>query len=351
MPDERGGFGYAFLPYVFPVVLDAMALRDQLLRIARTGQRTVLVTAANSGVLRLFCARHVMEEVEEHQAEWATQKGVSVPLVHAVWLDTLAPLLRCVEVPTGLAVAGEQRRLDALDVRGSKLGDPDDVPTATLALLLGAPLLSRDHKPLIAVYGADIDHVALGRWLPRLYDGGDVGATGSFLQSVELLGSVLGRGVFVGLRELAGRVPWPWLLLGGVAAGAAVHVFVPSATQRKVGSVLGDGLLSAVGLVAEMARLRAEAETRFEALLPDQPSWNQIRNELGAAAGLTRACLYQLARSPRSDQSAVELSALLGEVGVRPRGPAVVRAALRRQACFDEPYPGRFQVGHPWYTR
>jgi predicted nucleic acid-binding protein len=165
--DNAGAFpSVILLPQASPLVLDANMIRGELIRIARTG-RTVLVNAANSGVFRLFVAQHVVDEVWEHYATWARRKNVDAVDVRKVWEAELLPLLRCVSIPDGWTTVDESSRIATL-ARPGPDGDPDDVPTATLALLLGAPLLSRDGKPLDAVYGPDFDQDAHTRsgWMP-----------------------------------------------------------------------------------------------------------------------------------------------------------------------------------------
>ena len=62
-------------------------------------QRTILCSAANSGVLRLFCAEHVVEEVYRHAGEWATTQGLDPVAVEALWETSSLPVLRCVAIP------------------------------------------------------------------------------------------------------------------------------------------------------------------------------------------------------------------------------------------------------------
>lgn len=69
-PGSQGAFPGDILLRPPPVVVDANVLSNDILRACRTGQRTVLVTAANAGLLRLFCARHVYDEVIEHSGDW-----------------------------------------------------------------------------------------------------------------------------------------------------------------------------------------------------------------------------------------------------------------------------------------
>ena len=107
-------FPPALLPEVFPVVVDANALRDDLLRVAAGQPRTLMLNAANSGVLRLFCAAHAVEEVHEHLEQWSAQRRLDPDALRAVWKNDIAPLLGCVDVPTRLTTVAEQQRLDYL---------------------------------------------------------------------------------------------------------------------------------------------------------------------------------------------------------------------------------------------
>lgn len=53
-------------------------LRNDIRRACRTDRRTVLVSAANAGFVRLFCAEHVYREVIEHSGDW----NASGPVTH-----------------------------------------------------------------------------------------------------------------------------------------------------------------------------------------------------------------------------------------------------------------------------
>ena len=110
-PDEHGAFPSANWPVhwfpVPPLVIDANVLRNDILYSCRMQQRTTLVTAANARVLRLFCASHVPEEVEEHAAEWAAEGKVDVDELLRRWRSEYVPLLRRVEVPYELLTDDE----------------------------------------------------------------------------------------------------------------------------------------------------------------------------------------------------------------------------------------------------
>lgn len=348
-PDEYGLFPPATLPEVFPVVVDANAFRDDLLRVAAGKGRTLMLNAANSGVLRLFCAPHVLQEVDRHLAEWSAQRALDPATVRAAWESNVAPLLRCVEVPDGLTTAVEQDRLDFLGQppeTNRDYCDPDDVPTATLAVLLNAALLSRDKAPLRAVYGEHRDHLAHAQWLGQLRAVGDLDPLGRHIAAVNSLLELTSSGVFHGLSTAARRVPWPWLVVGALAAAGTIRYLVTPETRHNVQAALGVGLSAVAANVAEVVSSREAAQRQFETLLPVQSAWDEITAQRGGAAALTRACLYHLACSPQSDLSAAELAAVLRQTAGFPRGEAKVRATLRREVAFGEPYQGRFQVGN-----
>jgi predicted nucleic acid-binding protein len=349
VPDKSGLFPPAFLPETFPAVVDANALRDDLLRVAAGRGRTLMLKAANSGILRLFCAPHVLDEVDEHLVEWSAHKRLDPAVVRAAWESDLAPLLRCVDVPDGLTTAAEQKRLDYLGLPPeTKYCDPDDVPTATLALLINAPLLSKDRAPLRAVYGEPFDHVAHAQWLGQLSAVGDLGPLGRLAGAIDSLLGLAASGAFQGVAAAARRVPWPWLLVGAVAAAGAFRYLIAPETRQRVQATLGAGLASAGATVMEVVNAREAARGQFESLLPVQPGWDEVVASRGTGTALTRASLFHLARSPQSDLSASELAAvLLRHTDGFPRGEAKVRAALRREPAFNEPYRGRFQVGAP----
>ncbi len=142
-PDEQGGFvssslaGATLGRGVPPIVADANRLRENVLYSCRTGRRTVLITAANSGATRIYCASHVLEEVAEHAREWTERSaGVSLGSFLEQWESEYLPLIREVqdgEIPLGVLNPVELERLAQLHLK-----DPDDVPSATLALALGA---------------------------------------------------------------------------------------------------------------------------------------------------------------------------------------------------------------------
>jgi hypothetical protein len=134
----------------------ANILRNDIRRACRTGQRTVLVTAANAGLIRLFCARHVHDEVIEHSGEWTATGPVTRNGFLRAWLLEYLPLIRVVPIGAGHLAWLGPAELARVRHLAQPAQDPDDVPSAVLALLLGAFFLSGDVKPLRAVYGLSL---------------------------------------------------------------------------------------------------------------------------------------------------------------------------------------------------
>ncbi len=349
--DEEGAFPPARVPLIFPIVVDANVVRSELLRMARTGNRTVLASAAGYGVLRLFCARHVIEEVLRHMDEWSAQGDVDPELVRAVWRDSYMRLLRWVDIPSTLLYTSEE--LGRLRVLADPdKGDRDDLPTAILTLLLDAPLLSRDRKPLVAVYGEGIDHIEHREWLENLRAGGDLGPLGQAIQATAIVGGGITMAGYEGLRALAKHVPWP-ILLGMVAAGAYCYSrFASPETKQKVVDGVKMTSKFAFEALGELSVTYIQAESTFEQLPTPSSSPHRIHGDaLTPEAMLTRSCIYHLARYSQSNMSAAELSSTLRNRLSLPCGEQKVRATLREHACFVEVYRGRFQVGRSLVRR
>ncbi len=276
---------------------------------------------------------------KKHQPPRA--KRLSPDAAHSVWRMAYLPLLRVVSIPPGLTTPAESSRLAVLADPHNPYGDPDDVPTATLALLLAAPLLSKDRNALRAVYGAEFDHVAHTQWLGALAAGGDLGPLSTYLQlsSTAIVGA--GKAGVAVFRALARRVPWPWLLaIGAGAVGLASLVLEPAA-RREIRAGIGRILLGAIELVGEISALHSAAQREFATLAAPAPCWGEIAAGLASDLQLSRLCLHEFARAPQSELSAAELRDVLQVQA----GEGRIRAALRTGACFEQVYAGRFQVG------
>lgn len=161
-----------------PIAVDANVLHDCVGRSAKLHKPTALVTIANTRAARLYCAAHVIAELYEHIDEWARDYGVSPKTYEDAFVSMYRPLIRM--IPTDglkhLLLPDERARLDVL-----ANVDRDDVPTATLAIALGALLITKDHALWEAVYGVPFDRSHLDLWLQRLMSVGNRGETEQLL--------------------------------------------------------------------------------------------------------------------------------------------------------------------------
>jgi predicted nucleic acid-binding protein len=345
LANEAGAFPSTLIPLVFPIVVDANVIRGEIIRMARTGTRTILASAASYGVLRLYCARHVVQEIDKHCDEWADQAGLDPQLVRTVWRETYMRLLRWVDLPPVQLYS--QQEISRLRVLAHKAtGDPDDVPTALLALLLDAPLLSKDKKPLVAVYGEEFDYDAHTEWLDNLRAGGDLGPLGQAMRLTVIVGGGMGLAGFEGVRTIVRKVPWP-ILLGLIVAGSIGYVkLVSPELKRKIADGVKSVSSVSLEVFSEFGITYVEAHSTFQKLNSPSSAPSQLDEScLTNDALLTRTCLYHLARIPQSKVSAAELSQFLRDRVEIPCGEKKVRAVLRENPCFDEVYRGRFQVG------
>jgi predicted nucleic acid-binding protein len=326
--DESGVFPWSLFPPAGVVVVDANALRSDVLYGCRKAHRTTLVSAANEGLLRLYAAAHVVQEVAEHYQRWCSDGEVSSEVFWQRWQTEYLPLLRIVDVPSGLLTAVETQRVQRLEAV-----DPDDVPSVTLTLLLGGFFLSEDARACRAVYGESGSAEQRRQWLGVLQAGGDAGQLRSLLHG----GVLVGRGLWELLRVLAAR---PWLLVPAAAfAATAAARWTPERTAR-LRAVAGD-VVEGLGAIATA---QTEAARRFQRACVPLPDWDAVADELPARAVLTRALLVQLARAPGGPCSAAELAASLPVLPVA-QGDAMVRAVLRTERCFTLVAAGRWQLG------
>jgi hypothetical protein len=340
LPDAAGAFPMAMLTNVPPVVVDANTLRnDVLYSCTHDGRRTTLTNAASAGLLRPFCAAHVLNEVVEHHREWAEQEHVPVDDFVACWNQQYAPLLRVIEeVPTGLLTAEEQIRIDALHSE-----DPDDVPSATLALLIQGFYLTTDRRARAAVYGVDATSEELRGWLSVLQAGGDAGLLGAQFEFTMVVTELLGHAARSLFDRLTRELP-TWLRLMIVAGLVAAGGYLARRSSAETRDRFARGLDQLMGLAVAAREVYDVAVEQLRAVTPAVPSWAALAASTGAERVLVRASLHALARSKMSHQSAVELAGQLSLLPVA-QGPQRVREVLRGRGCFSEVYRGRWQVG------
>ncbi len=338
-PDPGGAFPGDILLRPPSVVVDANVLRNDIRRACRTGQRTVLVTAANAGLLRLFCAEHVYQEVIEHSGDWTGDGQVTRDAFLRRWLLEYLPLIRVVTIGEGHLAWLSPAELERVRHLAQPGQDPDDVPSAVLALLLEAFFLSEDGKPLRAVYG-DADLSGHRKWVNILKAGGDAGQLGKTFTLIVNLTTLAGHGLASGARRIAAATS-PWVLVAAGVSAAWWYLNRPASTRQQVASIAKSILTWALGA----AIAYQEVQDQFTSAAPKTPDWAALAVGLPPAAVLGRACLHTLARSPRCHRSAAELTADLPYLGIA-QGEAKVRQVLRHAGPFTEVWRGRWQAGH-----
>lgn len=176
---------------VRPAIIDTNVLKSDVFQACFKGHRTAVLDAGENG-LRLYCSEHVIGEFEEHLAEWV-EGLLPLETVQAVFERHYLPILRVVKVPSGPLHPAEAERIARLEAV-----DPDDVPTAILALLLHAPVLTRDGPLLRAVYGDDVDIASRKEWLDLALAGRTLSETDKQIWAASVGIHLAGRGTVAG---------------------------------------------------------------------------------------------------------------------------------------------------------
>ena len=337
---------------VRPVVVDSNALRGDLLHAIKTGRRTALLDAADGYGIRPFCPEHVALEVKEHFSEWLAKNGDEAE-ARRIFDQQYRPLLRVVAVPSGPLHPEEAGRIDRLRKK-----DADDVPTAILALMLDAPVLTRDHALLQAVHGDDVDLEAQKRWVDLAQAGRVLSDTDRAAWGTAAVVQLAGYGAYSGVRallRLLASLPLPAQAI--ILGTAAVALYLGRSRLAETAKSSGEALRAiAEQLGPVIGQLLSERELALAMLLAARPpsgrdAYYEMPGipEASSAEALTRLCLYALSRSEA--RSAASLARdLPRHLGV-PVGEAKVRLVLRATSCFHRIPPGRYQVGRPWPDR
>ncbi len=324
-----------------PVVADTNVLLRDVAKACRQERRTILVNVANTGAVRLFCARHVLDEFAAHAARYAARRGVPFDVYIRRWESEYLPFLRLVTPAEGLLDPAEAERVALLDHGPPARRDPDDVPSAVLALHLGAFYLSTDRKPLQAVHGPGVDLKRHGEWVAVLGSAGDASELGKLLRSASGISELAGHGGLATVKWVWNNVS-PWAVAGIAAvAGYSLWAAEPEDRQRIL-----RGASAVAGFVGEIAVEHQVASAAFTAMSAHVPAWAELARDVPAESVRARACLYTLARSPIPDLSAAELTDGL-PVLPASTGETAVRTTLRRHDCFHQVHRGRWQVGRP----
>jgi hypothetical protein len=297
------------------------------------------MTGANSRTFRLYCAKHVLQEVLEHSERWAFECRVSHDAFLECWEREFLPLLRLVETRSlrELLSPKERERID-------QLPDQDDAPSAMLALTIGAFFLTEDGDARFAVYGVDANSEERRRWLAPLMSGGDAAELWKFILTATAVPTLTMGGIWKLGRWLYERSPWT--LGAAVASAMFLAMRISRENYRRIGEVFWQ--LSTYFVDGIIVPYNQSIE-RFNTMAPPIPSWADMVTTNERDAVLSRACLHQLARSRKSPMSARQLATELRTLGIG-QGEKRVREILRRGNCFFEPYNGQWQLGRAIIT-
>jgi hypothetical protein len=343
-PSEEGIFPAAIFRKPRPVVGDTRCLCEDIAYACRNDRRTVLVTATNQQIIRLFCSAHVIGEILEHHAVFSSEAKMPVRSEDFLlrFASEYLPLLRVVAddgVPVDWLSPAEQKRLAILAA-----SDTDDIPSVKLALASRGLYLSKDKPALRAVYGAESDLVEHAEWLERLRAGGDAAELERFMDSSGRFTYLSGYGVVKGAQR-AYDLMGPWSILAGAVGAYGLWQWLSEQSRQSLRSGLG----RFVEFCAELMIQQRAHEQCFDAALPSVPTLGELALHNSANDVLGRACIHALAREPDGHLSAQELA---GKVRRQlPCADARVRTIVRDVPCFSQVRPGRWQIGSDYSRR
>jgi hypothetical protein len=340
VPDDTGAFPPALLGRPRAVVADTTYLCQDVAYACRQDKRTALVTLANEGLLRIFCAEHVAAEVIEKGELRSANRAARVSRAEFIarWKAEYLPHIRIVPddaIPDDWLAPAELARLDTL----RQTGELDDPPSVKLALVTASPYISKDSRALAAVYG-NTHTVDPAAWLDALHAAGDAAELERMLAGVLMLGVGAAMPLVYLARALRGLLG-PLSVAPAAAAGAVAWQWLKDPGRAGLRAGAGD----VVSGVLELALVEQLREARFESVRPAVPSVPELVATNPRAAVVGRAAAAALATDARGHLSAAELAVLLrSDIRV---GEPTLRALMRGNRAFNEVYRGRWQLGAP----
>jgi predicted nucleic acid-binding protein len=327
----------ALLPEIRWEIVDTNVLLKNIKKdVELLPSATAMRQLRTAGALRLLAPDHVELEMEEHLDRWMTDRNVDPALARSIWEHVYKPAIRFVDMG---AFAAKDSRLVALRAR-----DPDDVPTAALALLLGRKALSEDRhlidyglatgQPWLRTVLAT-GHVALGETV-QFGAVGTVAVTGQGIAQLALSARALsttrdGRRLLLALGLL---------VLGSIAFAAVLRRrHEPSRqwldqTAGAVTAALQEGGRVVVSGYVAAERNRRTGETTLQA---------------GVVASAHPTALQRAARILASAAGPLPSNELARRVWSYQRAPRAktedIRAQLAALPAFVQVEPDAWQLG------
>jgi hypothetical protein len=311
------------------VVVDTKAAINSACYRVRTGQPGRLERAIglrHLGLVPLLASRHVLGEVDKHLAARALDEGLDPGAVARVWDERLRPHICVVD----LAIR------DHLDPRlhGVLGDDPDDLPTAALALLVAPAVVLSDDPDLV-------DNGFAGQaWWTQ--------AAGDVLIVAEADGQLVGVFAGMGLTTVGAGYGVAAVVRGArrvplVAAGVAVAVLVGGyLLVRCYPPGRARNALKEFGVAAAT---RWQEVTASQQAAAARLPWVEL--PAGRAPTLKERCARILARVAGTLYAAELHEQLHSDMADAAPSVATVHKTLADHPAFGQVGQGRWQLGEP----
>ncbi len=315
----KAGYSVAFTREPVVIVIDTNQLLPNIATACKRNERTILVTSANVGAVRLFCADHVINEVYDHAEQFASRAGVSREVYIARFESEYLPLIRY--VPSSESLASTLTPAESKRISGLRSARSKDVPSAILSIALNAHYLTRDRPAFAAAYGRSQSTEEFEQQTELLKSAGDADTRGQILFYFALLASA-GWSPF---GELLGMIPQRLRWIAWCAGGAAISA-IGFAAWRNRNSVKSLGLVTLESFLALYEPLMHHVD-HVSNLGPGEPAWELLASDMHPRDALLRAIAHRLARHQLRVASARELSRTLPALGVG-QGERIIRDFL-----------------------
>jgi predicted nucleic acid-binding protein len=312
------------------MVVDTKAAINSACYRVRTGHPGLLERAIqlrHLGLVPLLAPRHVLEEVNEHLAARAREEGLDPDAVTQIWTQQLRPHIRVVD----LAIR------DHLDprLRGVLADDPDDLPTAALALLVAPTVILSDDHDLV-------DHGFAGQtaWTQAAGDVLIVATADGQLVSgfAGVIWTTVGAGYGVAAAVRGGRRAPLLAVTVAVAVLAGTCLLIRRYPPGRVRSALKQGGAATAAIWQEVTSNQQRAAAR----LP----WVEI--PAGRSPTLEERSARILARVIGTLSADDLHEQLRRDLGDAAPPAATVRKTLADHPAFVQVDRGRWQLGEPW---
>ena len=309
-----------------PLVLvgDTGVLMKDVLRSCRDPHTTSLQSGMHRGVVRLYIASHVFEEVERDLPGFALDRGCAQDAL-VRWHKEYLPWLYVVDVPPHWAV-------DDRSVRAVMERHAVDGPTAQLAAMLGCPTLAEDPDLVENGFGSN-------EWLRLTLHTGGLAFQSETLQIFYVPSAMaveLGRGA---TRVFARAPAWAQLLTLGALLSGALAAGGSEKVRMQLRSA-GSGALQAVEWVVPRLSQLLEWQAAGE------EEWSRQTLVAPVPGDLEQALAQVLSRA--SDSAlAGDLARDLSFPGNRKQRTVEIGAVLQASSAFAQPTRARWQLGRP----